>query len=361
MKKHLRMSGIILLLLCMLLCSVTGSAAEKKVKLNKSEVTVQKGGTVQLKLKNASGKVKWTSSKKTVATVSSSGKVTGKNAGTCEVTAVYRKKAYTCKVKITRSAPEQMAAKYPAKKYQGRILLAGSSSIARWSSAASDFAPYKIVNMAKSGTTMQQWSKWYKELIVPYKPEAVIWYVGGNDLWRRTTPAKTARLFSDTVKKLHKALPGTQIYFVSVYTNISRKSISKQILAYNKKVKQFCKTKDYITYIDLATKFNNSGKPLKKLLVDGLHPNEEGYKIWKKVITPKVKNDMKLRGMAADHKEDSGKENTVVNGTNTENTGISEAGSDSSVSEVQNNTMIITGMEQLEGSVTGELNHTILK
>lgn len=330
-----------LLLLCLMsACGITGQAAGKKIALNQETVTVRRTKSVQLKLKGASKKVKWSSSNKSVATVTSTGKVKAHKIGQCVITATYKKKKYTCAVTVTQSAAERTHAKYPVKQYKGRILLAGSSSIARWSCASSAFAPYSIVNMAKSGTTMQQWSLWWKDLIVPYKPKAVIWYVGGNDLWKKTTPAKTAKLFCETVKKLHKALPDTQIYFVSVYTNINRKSISKNILAYNKKVKQFCSGKKYITYIDLATKFNNNRIPLELLLCDGLHPNEAGYKIWDNVIATKVKSDMKKMGI-------------VTEGTVTVGSGCtSSTGSSGSVS---------TETEIYVNEILGELSQAILK
>lgn len=293
MKKQFRITGLLFILTAMLMFfGITGEAAEKKIVLNKSHIVIKVDDKVPLKLKNATGKVKWNSSKKAIASVNASGRVTGKRVGTCVIKAVYKKKVYSCTVQVKQSASADLIKKKPAQKNSGRILLAGSSSIARWNSAVEDFAPYQIVNMAISGTTIEQWNKWYKKMIVAYKPTAVVWYVGGNDLWQKTTPQKTAQLFIDTVQKLHKELPDTPIYFVSVYTNISRKSISKQILAYNKKIKQFCKKNDYITYVDLATRFNNSGTPLKNLLVDGLHPNAKGYKIWKDVVAAQIKKDL---------------------------------------------------------------------
>ena len=55
----------------------TAYAAKKKVKLNKKSVIVNVGKTVKIKLKNNKKKVKWSSSKKSVVSVSS-GKVKGK-------------------------------------------------------------------------------------------------------------------------------------------------------------------------------------------------------------------------------------------------------------------------------------------
>lgn len=49
-----------------------------KVKLNKSAVTIYRGASTSLKVSGSKKKVKWSSSKKSVASVSASGKVTGK-------------------------------------------------------------------------------------------------------------------------------------------------------------------------------------------------------------------------------------------------------------------------------------------
>lgn len=74
--------------------------AASKVKLNKKKVTLYVGKTITLKLKGAKKKVKWSSNKKSVATVSSKGKVKAKKKGTATITAKVGKKKYKCKVTV---------------------------------------------------------------------------------------------------------------------------------------------------------------------------------------------------------------------------------------------------------------------
>lgn len=71
-----------------------------KVKISKKSVSITKGKTYTLKVKGAKKKAKWSSSKKSVATVSKKGKVTGKKKGTTTITAKIGKKKYKCKVKV---------------------------------------------------------------------------------------------------------------------------------------------------------------------------------------------------------------------------------------------------------------------
>lgn len=70
------------------------------VALNKKEMTLYIGNSYTLKLNGVSKGIKWTSSKKSIATVTSSGKVTGVKKGTATITATVGSKKYTCKVTV---------------------------------------------------------------------------------------------------------------------------------------------------------------------------------------------------------------------------------------------------------------------
>lgn len=78
------------------------SHAASKIKINKTKATITKGDTLQLKITGTKKKAKWSSSKKSVATVSNKGKVTGKSTGTASITAKVGEKKYTCKVTVKK-------------------------------------------------------------------------------------------------------------------------------------------------------------------------------------------------------------------------------------------------------------------
>lgn len=82
-------------------CTVT--VKKSTIKLNKSKVTIKQGKSTDLKatVKGASNKVTWTTSDTTIATVSSTGKVTGKKAGTVTITATANGVSAKCKITIT--------------------------------------------------------------------------------------------------------------------------------------------------------------------------------------------------------------------------------------------------------------------
>lgn len=96
---------LLMLLICTPICTFytevpRNVSASAKVKLNAKKKTLLKGKSFQLKLKNNKRKIKWTSSKKKVATVNKNGKVKAKKVGTTIITATVANKKYTCKLTV---------------------------------------------------------------------------------------------------------------------------------------------------------------------------------------------------------------------------------------------------------------------
>ena len=78
------------------------SDAAGKVKISKSSLTLKVGQSKKLTLKNAKGKVKWSSLKKSVATVDKKGVVKAKKAGTAVIVATHMAKSYMCTVTVKK-------------------------------------------------------------------------------------------------------------------------------------------------------------------------------------------------------------------------------------------------------------------
>ncbi|WP_026494890.1 Ig-like domain-containing protein [Butyrivibrio sp. WCD3002] len=89
------------LMLTLTLSIMNPVTAEAAVKLNKTEASVKVGKTTKLKIKGAKGaKVKWSSSKKKIATVSNKGVVTGKKPGKTTIKAKVGGKTYKCQLSV---------------------------------------------------------------------------------------------------------------------------------------------------------------------------------------------------------------------------------------------------------------------
>lgn len=108
MKKTKRILWITVLMTLILSFPLTASAA---VKISKKSVTLTKTQSATLKITGTKTKVNWSSSKKSVASVSSKGVVTAKKKGTAVITAKVGNKKYTCKVTVRNPLTAKQAEK----------------------------------------------------------------------------------------------------------------------------------------------------------------------------------------------------------------------------------------------------------
>lgn len=116
MKRFKKIVSVVLF--CALMVSLMPSnvaSAAKKAKLNKSKATLEVGDTLKLKVKGTSQKVKWSSNKKAVATVSKKGVVKAKKKGSAKITAKVGKQKLVCKVtvKMGESSSEPVSTESP--------------------------------------------------------------------------------------------------------------------------------------------------------------------------------------------------------------------------------------------------------
>lgn len=146
-KKILSVLAVMLLIVCM---AVPVSAAGK---ISKSKATLLTGQTLQLKLSGTKGKTKWTSSKKSVATVSGSGKVTAKKSGSATITAKVGKKKYSCKVTVESPKLSKKSLALKVGK-TSTIKVKGTKQTVKWKSSKKSVATVKNgkITAKKAGT-----------------------------------------------------------------------------------------------------------------------------------------------------------------------------------------------------------------
>ncbi|WP_310603294.1 Ig-like domain-containing protein [Anaerosporobacter sp.] len=120
MKKRIITSLLVLLLVVTAI--IPNTTAQAAVSISKSSLTTYEGDKTQLKITGTSKKVKWTSSKSSIASVDSTGKVTAKKKGTATITATVSSKKYTCKVTV-KSATRTI--KIPTEIYDTDIMFWG--------------------------------------------------------------------------------------------------------------------------------------------------------------------------------------------------------------------------------------------
>lgn len=171
---------------------------------------------------------------------------------------------------------------------QNAILFIGSSSIRIWTNLAACFPNEVVINRGFGGSQISDSVRYVERIVLPYKPKAVVFYAGDNDLFHGKSPRDIANDFKRFAYKIHWALPETKIFFISIKPSPSRWHLRDQVIASNELVKSLAKKQKEITFIDIYNSMlGDDGKPRKELFVkDGLHLNQQGYEVWTAVIKP---------------------------------------------------------------------------
>ncbi len=172
----------------------------------------------------------------------------------------------------------------------GRIVFTGSSSIAYWDSLESDMKPLAVVNSAFGGAQYTELLDQLDELVIAYRPVAVVVYAGDNDL--AAGSRKTARSVADDVRQfvemVHSQLPDTWIYVMSIKPSTARWGSWHKMKDANQLIEEYLRTQERTQYIDVATPmFQADGNLPRDLFVsDGLHPSAKCYAMWTSIIKP---------------------------------------------------------------------------
>lgn len=114
--------------------------------------------------------------------------------------------------------------------------------------------------------------------------------IGTNNLSVNTAPEITEGI-NCLIEKISKKLPKTNLIIGGILPRIEtglKCSVKDANTAIEKAVKKM--NKKNITFQPLNTPFLGKNKDLKtSLFRDGLHPNEEGYTVFEKALTPAIK------------------------------------------------------------------------
>jgi lysophospholipase L1-like esterase len=173
------------------------------------------------------------------------------------------------------------------------IVFVGSSSIRLWKTKEA-FPDLPVINRGFGGSTMADAAYYASRIVLAYKPATVIAFAGGNDIHAGRTPEDVAEAFKELVTKIHAELPKTRIYFISLFPNVARAAEDEKCKRVNDLIREFTKSSELLGYIDTRSRMENKeGKARPELLrQDGLHMNDDGYKIWNEMVG-KILRDLK--------------------------------------------------------------------
>lgn len=172
------------------------------------------------------------------------------------------------------------------------IICIGSSHMEKWKTVKRDFDSLTVYNMGIGGTTMKDAvDKFAENLVIPYKPRAIILYEGSNDIAYGVTPVEILIQFVELYTKIHNALPCTRMYIVSIVPSPGERFEKwKEIQETNNLISKACSLNKLLTYIDITSGLlGEDSKPNMEYFIPGdIHMTDIGYDVWRKTIIPTV-------------------------------------------------------------------------
>jgi lysophospholipase L1-like esterase len=162
------------------------------------------------------------------------------------------------------------------------VLFVGSSSIRMWESLAEDMAPLPVLNRGFGGSKISEASLYFERVVAPYRPRAIVFYAGENDLDAGETPDAAAAHFRRFLELKRSRLGSTPVFYISAKPSKSRLSQLDRQSQLNASIRALA-GKD-LTFIDVATPMLSNGQPRDLYVEDGLHMNADGYAIWRGLV-----------------------------------------------------------------------------
>lgn len=167
-----------------------------------------------------------------------------------------------------------------------QVLFVGSSSIVHWKGTlASDMAPLPVINRGFGGSHIEYVNKWFDQIVAPYRPRAIVFYAGENDIDAGKSVDRVVSDFDEFMHRKEKALTDTPVYFISLKPSKLRFAQFPLQSKLNDMIRERAANRKDLHYIDVVpAMLDENGKPKDLFVSDGLHMNASGYAVWTQAV-----------------------------------------------------------------------------
>lgn len=173
------------------------------------------------------------------------------------------------------------------------FLFTGSSSVRFWKTLDQDMAPHPVINRGFGGSQIADVTLYFDQVVTPYRPRAIFFYAGDNDIHAGRTPAQVVADFQAFLDRKDKTLGATKVYFLSLKPSKARWAELAAQTDANAQIKALADKRPDLDYVDVLPAMLEGGQPKDIFVEDGLHMTPAGYVLWTAVVRPVVEHEAK--------------------------------------------------------------------
>jgi lysophospholipase L1-like esterase len=171
---------------------------------------------------------------------------------------------------------------------EGSILFIGSSIFRLWTTLAEQMAPLPVYNRAFGGSRTHEMLEQFDTLVLPHKPRIIVYYCGSNDVSGGEPADAIIGRVTQFVERVERALPGTQVFFVSINKAPEKRDRWDVVDKVNAEIFRYGQKGHRLHYIDVnPALFDAQGNARTELYVaDMLHFKPPAYEAFTTIIEP---------------------------------------------------------------------------
>ncbi len=165
------------------------------------------------------------------------------------------------------------------------ILFVGGSSIRGWTNLRSNFPRLKVINRGFGGARMEDVNFYFDKIVVPYNPRIIVLYAGEDDLNDGVAPETIVEHYKIFASQVKEKLPKTELLFVSLKPNPSRRQINDKIIQTNILFRSEIEKSSHARFVDVFTPMLDDGEPnAENFREDRQNLSEKGYAVWRRIL-----------------------------------------------------------------------------
>lgn len=155
-------------------------------------------------------------------------------------------------------------------------------------------APLPVLNRGFGGARIADVDYYFDQVVTPYRPRAIVFYAGENDLWAGVPAHQVLADFQRFLALKSARLGDVPVYFVSLKPSRQRVSQLPLQAEVNARVRAMTAERSDLFYVDVVPAMLEQGAPKDIFVADGLHMTPAGYLLWTGVVRPVLEHDRGL-------------------------------------------------------------------